>query len=98
MLADERLVALTLSNPVPVDRRLGLDWGYGWGIERTATRPNLWHWGNNPGFRSFTVVSPASKDGFVIFTNSDRGMALAVPLANQVLPMEHNAFRFRMVG
>jgi CubicO group peptidase (beta-lactamase class C family) len=98
LLSDERLLALCLSRPVSADRSLGLEWGYGWGIERTVAGPNLWHWGNNPGFRAFAMVSPSSKDGFVIFTNSDRGMALAVPLAYQVLPTEHNAFRFAMVG
>jgi CubicO group peptidase (beta-lactamase class C family) len=98
LLADERLVSLSLAEPVPVSADLGLEWGYGWGIERSANGVNLWHWGNNPGFRAFTMVSPASKDGFVIFTNSDRGMALAVPLAQQTLSADHNAFRFSMVG
>jgi CubicO group peptidase (beta-lactamase class C family) len=97
-LADDKMMALTLSNPVTVDQQLGLDWAYGWGIERTANGPNLWQWGNNSGFRAFTMVSAKSKDGFVIFTNSERGMPLAVPLAYQVLPTEHNAFRFSMVG
>lgn len=98
LLSDEQLLSLCLSRPVSADRSLGLEWGYGWGIERTVAGPTLWHWGNNPGFRAFTMVSPSSKDGFVIFTNSERGMALAVPLAYQVLPTEHNAFRFGMVG
>jgi CubicO group peptidase (beta-lactamase class C family) len=97
-LALEKLVSLTLSNPVKADLALNLDWGYGWGIERTERGPNLWQWGNNPGFRAFAMVSPTTKDGFVIFTNSERGMALAVPLASQVFPMEHNAFKFAMVS
>lgn len=96
--ADERLLALAMSAPVVADKALGLEWGYGWGIERTAVGPMLWQWGNNPGFRNFAMVSPGSGDGFVLLTNSDRGMALAVPLAQQVLPMEHPAFRFSLVG
>jgi CubicO group peptidase (beta-lactamase class C family) len=98
VLADPRLLAETLSAPVSVAPGLGIDWGYGWGIERQARGANLWHWGNNPGFRAFTMVSPESGDGFVVFTGSDQGMALAVPIAHEVLPMEHNAFRFSMVG
>jgi CubicO group peptidase (beta-lactamase class C family) len=97
-LANQRLLIQTASTPVGVAPTLGLEWGYGWGIERTANGANLWHWGNNPGFRSFTMVSPESGDGFVVFTSSDQGMALAVPIAYEVLPMEHNAFRFSMVG
>jgi CubicO group peptidase (beta-lactamase class C family) len=98
LLADEGLLALSMSRAVRVDRRLGIDWGCGWGIERTAAGPHLWQWGSNPGFRAFSMVSPLSRDGFVILTNSDRGMALAVPLADETLPGEHNAFRFSMVS
>ncbi len=97
-VADGRLLALAMSAPVVADKALGLEWGYGWGIERTPVGPMLWQWGNNPGFRNFAMVSPGSGDGFVLLTNSDRGMALAVPLAQQVLPMEHPAFRFSLVG
>jgi len=97
-LADARLVATAMSVPVPADADLGLEWGYGWGIERTARGATLWQWGNNPGFRAFAMVSPESGDGFVVLTNSERGMAMAVPLAQEVLPGEHPAFRFRMVG
>lgn len=97
-LANQQLLVQTSSTPVSVAPTLGIDWGYGWGIQRSERGPNLWHWGNNPGFRSFTMVSPESGDGFVIFTSSDQGMALAVPLAYEVLPGEHNAFRFSMVG
>jgi CubicO group peptidase (beta-lactamase class C family) len=94
----DRLLALTLSRPVSVDRGLGLAWGYGWGIERTGRDDVLWQWGNNPGFRSFAMFSASSKDGFVILTNHHKGMPLAASLAFQSLPGEHHAFRFRMVG
>jgi CubicO group peptidase (beta-lactamase class C family) len=97
-LANQRLLVQTTSAPVSVAPTIGIDWGYGWGIEQSARGANLWHWGNNPGFRSFTMISPESGDGFVIFTRSNRGMALAVPIAYEVLPVEHNAFRFSMVG
>ena len=98
LLTDEKITALTMTKPVMVDRGLGLEWGYGWGIERAAGGPYLSQWGNNPGFRAFAMVSASSKDGFAFFTNSGRGMPLAVPLAYATLPTEHNAFRFPMVS
>lgn len=98
LAADAEMVSLILSKPVEVDAALGLAWGYGWGIERTNNGLNLWQWGNNPGFRTFVMFSPSSKDGFVIFTNHEQGMPLAVALAHQTLPSSHNAFRFDMVG
>ena len=98
LLADDRLLSLTMSRPVVAEPELGLEWGFGWGIERGKGGPYIWQWGNNPGFRAFAMASVSSKDGFVVFTNSERGMALAVPLAYSILPVEHNAFRFSMVG
>lgn len=96
--ANVQLLALVLSNPTLVDRELRLEWGYGWGVERMDTDAVLWQWGNNPGFRSFAMLSTSSKDGFVLLTNSDNGMPLASALAFQTLPGDHNAFRFSMVG
>lgn len=98
LLADESVMKLTVTEPITADADLGLDWGLGWGIERGPGGPYLWQWGNNPGFRAFAMVSESSKDGFVVLTNSERGMPLAVPIANTVLPGRHNAFKFHMVG
>lgn len=98
VLRQEKLLALTLSSPVMVDRSLGLEWGYGWGIERSNNGPHLWHWGNNPGFRSFAMFSPVSGDGFVAFTNHHQGINMAARIAQDVLPGEHQAFNFHMVS
>ncbi len=98
LLADTTLLSLTLANPVSTEPELGLAWGYGWGIETAAGGPYLWHWGNNPGFRAFTMVSASSKNGYVLFTNSERGMPLAASLARSTIPAEHGVFRFHMLG
>jgi len=97
VLADKRLLALITESPVPVEPRLGLSWGNGWGIERTGPDTYLWQWGNNPGYRSFVMASPQAGSGFVLLTNSERGLALSEPLANTVLPGAHPVFRFRML-
>ena len=97
LLADEPAMRLTLADPVTASRRPPLQWGLGWGLERTADGPCLWQWGNNPGYRAFAMMRPASGDAFVLLTNSDRGMALAEPLAGLVLPGEHPAFGFRLL-
>jgi CubicO group peptidase (beta-lactamase class C family) len=98
LLANDRLLSLALAKPVEVDGPLGLQWGLGWGIERASGGPYIWQWGNNPGFRAFAMASVTSKDGFVILTNSERGMPLAASVAQSVLPAEHNAFRFSWVA
>ena len=96
--ANKALLALTLSRPIAVQPRLSLAWGLGWGIEHAAGGPYLWQWGNNPGYRAFAMVSATSGDGFVLMTNSDRGLALAPPLAHASVPAEHGVFRFGMLG
>lgn len=97
LLADTSLLAWTVANPVSVERELGLAWGYGWGTETAAGGPYLWHWGNNPGFRAFAMVSISSGNGFVLFTNSERGMPLAAPLARLSVPAKHGVFRFHVL-
>lgn len=97
LLADKPALGLTLADPVTATRRPPLQWGLGWGMERTADGTCLWQWGNNPGYRAFAMMRPASGDGFVLLTNSERGMALAEPLAGIALPGEHPAFGFRLL-
>ncbi len=93
LLADPTLLALTQRAPVAVDPPLHLTWGLGWGIEGSGDTAMLWHWGSNPGYRTFVMVAPASGDGLVMLSNSDQGLALAAPLVQAVLPGAHPVFQ-----
>jgi CubicO group peptidase (beta-lactamase class C family) len=97
LLADAPTLRLITTAPATVNTKLGLDWGLGWGIERGERGQHLWQWGNNPGYRAFVMVSASSGDGVVILTDSERGMALAEPMARAVLPGDHPAFQFHML-
>lgn len=97
LLADSNLLSLTLARPIATDSELGLAWGYGWGIETAAGGPYLWQWGNNPGFRAFAMMSASTGNGFVLLTNSERGMPLAASLAHSTIPAQHGVFRFHML-
>jgi CubicO group peptidase (beta-lactamase class C family) len=98
LLNDPALLSLTISKPVTTDPELSLAWGYGWGIETATGGPYLWQWGSNPGYRAFAMVSVSSGNGFVLLTNSERGMPLAASLAHSTIPAEHGVFRFYMLG
>jgi hypothetical protein len=39
----------------------------------------------------------SSGNGFVLFTNSERGLALAASLANAIVPAAHGVFRFHVL-
>lgn len=97
LLDDRPTLNLILHQPATVSRRLGLDWGLGWGVERTADESCIWQWGSNPGYRAFVMAATTSRNGVVIFTNSDLGLEVALPLVQAALPGEHGAFRFRML-
>ena len=98
VLADSVSLSLILASPVEVRPALGLSWGYGWGIETADGGPYLWQWGNNPGYRAFTMVSASSGKGYVLLTSSERGMPLAASLARSIIPADHGVFRFEPLG
>lgn len=98
LLADTALLSLTLANPITTAPELGLAWGYGWGIETAAGGPYLWQWGNNLGYRAFAMASISSGNGYVLLTNSERGLPIAASLARSTIPAEHGVFRFHMLG
>lgn len=97
LLNDAPLLQQLTEAPVPVEPRLKLSWGLGWGLEQGDTQSYLWHWGNNPGYRAFAIAAPRSGDGLVMFTNSDKGLALAQPLTEALLPDTHRLFGFYML-
>lgn len=50
-----------------------VDWGLGIGIQTVSGRQQVWHWGDNPGFKAFFMLDPESGDRMVIFTNGENG-------------------------
>lgn len=59
------------SVPNPADPFI--DWGLGVGIESTPARKLVWHWGDNPGFKAFFALDPATGESVILFTNSENG-------------------------
>jgi CubicO group peptidase (beta-lactamase class C family) len=97
LLNDERSLKQIVKVPVPVNSKLNLNWGLGWGLELYEDDFLIWHWGNNPGYRAFVIASPKTGDGFVLLANSDNGMTLAEPLSNKVMAVQHKVFRFHLL-
>ncbi len=55
----------------------GVFWGLGWGIPEKD--PNvIWHWGDDGGYRSLTVMDLKTKDGACVFCNSNGGTDLCI--------------------
>ena len=58
----------------------GVDWGLGWGL----TDGCAWHWGDDGGYKNFVVWDPETREGVVIFTNSDAGMPFYMELLGEL--------------
>ena len=99
LLAAPPLLQRIQERPLMVDPDLGLRWGLGFGLAagRDGREPLLWHWGNNPGYRSFVIVSPTSGDAMVLLSSGEQGLELAAPLAEPQFGAPLPLFRFYML-
>jgi len=71
-----------------------LDWGLGWGLEKTNKGSFFWHWGDLVTFKSFTAASKDLKTGIVILTNSQNGLKICERIVNQAIGGKHPAFKY----
>jgi CubicO group peptidase (beta-lactamase class C family) len=97
LLQDELALRQIVAAPVPVNPKLDLSWGLGWGLERGQDEDFIWHWGHNPGYRAFVMASPRTGDGFVMFTGSDNGLAMVEALGDEIMGSRHPVFRFHLL-
>lgn len=83
---------------VTVREDLGLKWGLGWAVEEAPSGETVvFHWGSNPGFKSFALVDTGRDIGLVILTNGDNGLELVEQMVGIVDPNRHPLFEFYML-
>jgi CubicO group peptidase (beta-lactamase class C family) len=74
-----------------------LRWGLGWAVEDWHGERWFFHWGANPGYRSFVLGNNARREALVILTNGENGLELAEDLVELVRDERHPLFEFRML-
>jgi CubicO group peptidase (beta-lactamase class C family) len=67
-------------------------WTLGWGLQQEADDELIWHWGDNPGFKSFAAARLRERRGFVLMMNSDNGIRAWAAVARDVLGMDAEIF------
>jgi CubicO group peptidase (beta-lactamase class C family) len=77
----------------PVDSQKQIDWGLGWGIQRSKRGKALWQWGDNGTFKAWVIAYPESRTGLVYFTNSSNGLRLVPELTRHFFQDDYPAFR-----
>ncbi|MFZ0061578.1 MAG: serine hydrolase [Pyrinomonadaceae bacterium] len=53
-----------------------VQWGLGWGLEKTEAGMAFWHWGDNGDTKAFVLAYPQRKTGLVMFANSANGLSM----------------------
>jgi CubicO group peptidase (beta-lactamase class C family) len=82
-----------LQPQIRVDSVLGLSWGLGWAL----APPVFFHWGSNPGYKSFALGDPTTGLAVVILTNADNGLEIAEPIVAAIIGRRLPLFRFYML-
>jgi CubicO group peptidase (beta-lactamase class C family) len=77
---------------VRVNKRVS--WGLGWGLESSGEGRAFWHWGDNPGFKSFAIGLPDAGRGAVVMTNADGGRRLCAWVVERLLGTDHPALEW----
>jgi len=66
-------------------------WGLGWGLQASDQGRAFWHWGDNPGYKSFALALRDSRKGVVVMTNGDGGRPLCAWIVQCLLGADHPA-------
>lgn len=85
----DSMAAAVLSPQIEVDT--GVTWGLGIGLQEDANGLGFWHWGDNSGYKAYTLTYPERGVGMIWFTNSENGHAILEGLLGETVGGEHPA-------
>ncbi len=85
----DRLAIEMLRPQIEVDS--GVSWGLGIGLQANPFGTAFWHWGDNTGYKAFTVAYPEHGVGVVWFTNSENGHSILNELLSATLGGDYPA-------
>lgn len=88
LLSDSMATAM-LTPQIEVDS--GVTWGLGIGLQQNETGSGFWHWGDNAGYKAYTLTYPGSGVGMIWFTNSQNGHSILEALLTETMGGEHPA-------
>jgi len=88
-LLSDSLAAAYLTPQVEVDT--GVAWGLGIGLQENDYGNGFWHWGDNTGYKAYTLTYPERGVGLVWFTNSENGQTILEGLLDEIVGGEHPA-------
>jgi len=87
-LSDSTAAAM-LTPQIEVDS--GVTWGLGIGLQDNEDGRAFWHWGDNTGYKAYTIAYPDHGVGVVWFTNSENGHSILEAMLAATVGGEHAA-------
>ncbi len=87
-LSDSMAVAM-LTPQIAVDS--GVTWGLGIGLQDNEQGRGFWHWGDNTGYKAYTIAYPEHGLAMVWFSNSENGHLILEALLQATVAGEHPA-------
>lgn len=69
----------------------GVSWGLGWGVQEGGSGIAFFHWGDNTGYKAYTLGYPENGFALVYFANSDNGLSIVGDAIAQFAEGEHPA-------
>ncbi len=90
-LTDSTATAM-LSSQIGVDSNV--TWGLGIGLQHNEYGSGFWHWGDNTGYKAYTLTYPERGVGVVWFTNSENGHSILDGMLGLIFGGEHAASRW----
>ncbi|NIN70822.1 MAG: serine hydrolase [Gemmatimonadetes bacterium] len=87
-LSDSMAVAM-LTPQIEVDS--AVTWGLGIGLQDNESGRAFWHWGDNSGYKAYTLTYPERGVGVIWFTNSQNGHSILEALLTETVGGDHPA-------
>jgi CubicO group peptidase (beta-lactamase class C family) len=85
----DSMAAAFLTPQIEVDT--GVAWGLGIGLQDNHIGRGFWHWGDNAGYKAYTLTYPERDLGIVWFTNSENGQSILEALLAETVGGDHPA-------
>jgi CubicO group peptidase (beta-lactamase class C family) len=73
-LLSDSMAAAMLTPQIEVDS--GVSWGLGIGLQDDEAGRAFWHWGDNTGYKAYTLAYPDRGVGIIWFTNGESGHSI----------------------
>lgn len=88
------LSELTLARMTTAVSRVNsaLSWGLGIGLEKAQGAHYLWQWGDNGGWKDFTLAHLPTRTALAVFTNGGNGQRVNERILKAATGIEHPAF------